>query len=264
MTSPADASVRERLLLGVLLAALLGVAGWSAVRREPEVRFGRFVTSLAERTPNQAHNVALAARTIHGKWLAPGAVFSFNRAVGSWSSASGYRLAPVSYDGELVPSWGGGICQASTTLYNAALLAGMEILERHRHHWHTGYVAPGRDAAVAYSNIDLRFRNPHAWPVQIRAAVRGEMVEFAFSARQVPESRVELRQALLSVAEPARVEQPWHEGMLRRRVRNPGKRGCRVLTYRRLVAPSGEVREELLSDDTYPAMNRLLLTGLRD
>src|SRR3989337_693852 len=115
-------------------------------------------------------------KAVDGKVLQAGAEFSFNRTVGSWSADRGYVKAPVSYDGELIPSWGGGVCQVSSTLYNAALLAGLEILERHRHRFPARYVPPGQDAAVAQLDIDLRFRNPYRWPVRIEAEAEGDEV----------------------------------------------------------------------------------------
>jgi vancomycin resistance protein YoaR len=250
---------RDGWLLAALYLALAGVMGWAATRQEPEAVLARYVTSLRGRTPNQVHNVALAARSVNGKWIAPGGLFSFNKTVGSWSSDSGYKRAPVSYDGELVPSWGGGVCQASTTLYNAALLSGLEIEERHRHRWIPGYAAPGRDAAVAYSNIDLKLRNPHPWPVRLEAEVRGDLVEFRVVGKEKLADRFEIRQRLESVTEPLLVRQPWGEHLGTRRVRNPGKRGARVLTYRVRIRDGREMGRELLSDDAYPAMNRLLL-----
>ncbi len=247
------------LWLGCGAAALLGAVGWAAAHREREVTLARFVTSLKGRTPNQVHNVAVATRSLNGTWLRPGQVFSFNRAIGSWSSESGYKKAPVSYDGELVPSWGGGVCQASTTLYNAALLSGMTILERHRHRWAARYVSPGRDAAVAYSNIDLRFRNDHPWPVRIEGVVRGDLVEYRIVGKEPPAYRYEVRQRKESVTPPAEIRQEWREGMPRRRVRNPGKTGYRVVTWRVRLRDGAEVSRELLSDDEYPAMNRLVM-----
>lgn len=249
----------QRCLVAALYLALGGAVVWAAAHREPEVVLARYVSSLKDRTPNQVHNVRLAARSIHGRWLQPGESFSFNRAVGSWSSDSGYKRAPVSYDGELVPSWGGGVCQASTTLYNAAVLSGLTVLERHRHRWTARYVAPGRDAAVAYPNIDLRFRNDHSWPVRLEGEVRGNLVEFRVLSGSRPECEYAFRQRLESVTEPLVVRQPRREGMPGRRVRNPGKRGYRVLTYRVRLRNGAEVSREFLSDDAYPAMNRLLL-----
>lgn len=238
---------------------LIGVMGWAASRREPEAVLARYVTHLKGRTPNQVHNAALAARTINGRWVAPGGAFSFNRTVGAWSSDTGYRRAPVSYDGELVPSWGGGVCQASSTLYNAALLAGMEVTERHRHRWQAHYVPPGQDAAVAYSNIDLRLRNPHPWPVRIEGSVRGDLLEFRLVGKAPLDVDYTVRGRVEQVSTPDVIRQPWQEGFPARRIRNPGRSGCRVLTYRVAHRGGKEVDRELLSVDNYPAMNRLVL-----
>lgn len=249
----------DALLAAALAAALVATIGFAATRRRPEATLARFVTSLEGRTPNQIHNVRLAARALHGVWIRPGEVFSFNRTVGPWSSDTGFRRAPVSYDGELVPSWGGGVCQASTTLYNAALLAGLQVVERHRHRWVPRYVAPGQDAAVAFSNIDLRLRNPYPWPVRLEAEVRGGLVEFRVIGWERPPVRYAVRREVETVTAPLTIREPWTEEEPIRRVRNPGRAGYRVRTYRVGFRDGCEVSCELLSDDDYPAMNRLLL-----
>lgn len=249
----------ERALSALLAAACLGLAGWAALRREPEAVLARYVTHLEGRTPNQAHNAVLAARALHGRWIRPGKTLSFNRVVGPWSSDSGYRRAPVSFDGELVPSWGGGVCQTSTTLYNAALLAGLEVVERHRHRWVARYAPAGQDAAVAYSSVDLRLRNPHPWPVRVESDTRGPLLELRIVGRQPLPARYAVRRRVESRTEPGSVVQPWRPGMPARRLRNPGRAGCRVLTYRVTLREGRETARELLSDDSYPAMNRLLL-----
>ena len=250
----------ERWTAALLCAGLIGVVAWAASRRDSEVVLSRYATSLKGRTPNQVHNVALAARSINGRWLRPGESFSFNKTLGPWSSDSGYKRAPVSFDGELVPSWGGGVCQASTTLYNAALLAGLTITERHHHVWAAHYVEPGRDAAVAYKNVDLRLRNDYAWPVRLEAGITGQVVEFRVVSAHAAPYRYEIQQRLESVTEPVVVQQAWTAGFPVRKVRNPGKKGFRVVTYRLRYRNGQETGRELLSDDDYPAMNRLLLT----
>jgi vancomycin resistance protein YoaR len=242
-----------------MLASLAGAAGAIVHTRQRPVPLARFATPLKHRTPNQVHNVALALTRMTGRTLAPGEVFSFNQAAGSWNSRSGYRRAPVSYDGELIPSWGGGVCQASTTLYNAALLAGLTIVERHRHHWLAGYVAPGRDAAVADPDLDLRFRNDHPWPICIEGEIRGELVEFRILGPEPTGKMYDIEQKVQSTVGPTTIAQPWRPGFPARRVRNPGKAGCRVVTYRVATRGGRRISRELLSDDNYPAMNRLIL-----
>ncbi len=249
----------DRWFLGALALGVAGSGAWAVAQRPHEVVLSRFVTTLNGRTRNQAHNAVLAARSINGRWLKPGEVFSFNKAVGAWSSDSGYKRAPVSFDGELVPSWGGGVCQASSTLYNAAMLAGLTPIERHRHRWLAGYVAPGRDAAVAYPSIDLKFRNDHTWPVRLEAEVRANLVEFRVVGPGKLPDRYAIEEQVAGSEDPVTVRHGWKEGLPTRTVRNPGKRGCRVVTYRIRSRGGREAARELLTDDVYPAMNRLLL-----
>jgi vancomycin resistance protein YoaR len=103
--------------------------------------------------------------------LAPGAVFSFNKTVGSWTADRGYVLAPVSFDGELEVDWGGGVCQTSTTLYNAALRAGCAITDSGHHSIPSDYVDLGFDAMVNYPSSDLKFVNPYDTPLYIKTFV---------------------------------------------------------------------------------------------
>jgi vancomycin resistance protein VanW len=146
-----------------------------------------FATSLEGRTQGQRHNATLAAKRIHGAIIAPDATWSFNQTIGQWVRSEGYVRAPVSYGGVLVPAWGGGVCQTSTTLYNAALLAGLEVVERHPHTIAPSYIAPGRDAAVAHGIADLKLRNPYPFPCRIECFVRGDKLVCRLSAGASPQ-----------------------------------------------------------------------------
>ena len=167
--------------VGVLLAA--GVAGLTALP-PAQVVVGSYRTPFDGRSEHQRLNAVRAAQALNGAVVAPGAVLSFNRTVGPWTADRGYLKAPVSFGGEIEPAWGGGVCQTSTTLYNAALLAGLEIVERHRHQWPPQYAPPGRDAAVAQYDIDLRIRNPHPWPVRLEAQVAPESLGVSVLGRR--------------------------------------------------------------------------------
>lgn len=248
--------------IAVGLALVAALIAWAFSSPEPEREIGSYVTSLNGRTPSQVHNVTLATRSIDGVVIQPGQVFSFNRAVGSWTADRGYRKAPVSYDGELVRSWGGGVCQASTTLYNAALLAGLEIVERHRHHWPARYAPVGRDAAVAYSDIDLSFRNNLSRPVRIRGEIEGDSLVYRVLSSARPSGRVTVDTHLRSVTRPTQViHDHTASGSGRWKLVNRGHPGFNVITYRRFASASG-ARREVVSEDRYPAMNRIVrITG---
>lgn len=243
--------------LGVGLLLLGGALVWplTGESRVPQKLAG-WSTSLKGRSRNQRRNALLSARSIDGRLIAPGSVFSFNQTVKSWSVDQGYVKALVSYDGELVRAYGGGVCQTSTTLYNAALLAGLPVLERHPHVFVPHYISPGRDAAVAFPGIDLRFRNPNPWPIRIHARVRGERLEVWLTGAKTP-PKVAVKTEVLSVAAPLRLTRVWsRSGTSSRRsfVHSAGTTGYRVVTSR--LWASG--RRETLSDDTYPSMNRIV------
>jgi vancomycin resistance protein YoaR len=112
---------------------------------------------------NRIHNVQLVAHLVDRKLIAPGATFSFNQATGERSAAKGFLEAPVIINGEVETGLGGGVCQVSTTVFNAAYEAGLPITERTNHALYISHYPLGRDATVDYPNVDLKFVNntPH-------------------------------------------------------------------------------------------------------
>ena len=140
---------------------------------------GRCVTPLVQEQRSRTDNVALAARILDGAVVGPGEEFSFNANLGRRTEEAGYKPARVIVDGRSEAGLAGGICQVSSTLYNAALLSGMEILERHPHSRPVPYLPMGLDATVSYGSLDLRWRNPWSFPVTVRAQVIGAGSELA-------------------------------------------------------------------------------------
>ncbi|MCM3713619.1 VanW family protein [Alkalihalobacillus oceani] len=142
-----------------------------------EVEIGRYATKFTSSISGRVDNIELSAKSIYGVVLGPGDIFSFNRIVGERTKARGYKEANVIVDGDFVNGLGGGICQTSTTLYNVALDAGMEIIERNPHSLPVSYVPEGRDAMVNWGTSDLRFRNSFDYPVLIQMKVDREKSE---------------------------------------------------------------------------------------
>lgn len=137
---------------------------------------GRYVTYYNPRNRNRSHNIELASAALDSTVVFPGETFSFNRTIGKRTVERGYRQAPVIVRGELSEGVGGGICQVSSTLFNAVDNAGLQIVERYAHSRHVAYVPPGRDATVSWYGPDFAFRNTLNQPVLIRAyAARGTM-----------------------------------------------------------------------------------------
>lgn len=239
----------------LVLAAFVGGGGIVKLSLNPkaETTLASYATPLEGRMASQRLNAVLALQRIDGVVIAPGQTFSFNKAVGSWSRDRGYVKAPVSYNGTLIRSYGGGVCQASTTLYNVALIAGLTIIERNRHHFAPHYVPPGRDAAVAYESIDLRFRNDFSFPIKIRTEADGRTARISLvaNARPIPRCNV------IEVVNATRAPDTYllRTGKMSYRVRNSGRIGFEVDVYR---FRNGV--KELVSSDNYPVMHKIVET----
>src|SRR5207253_5511620 len=108
---------------------------------------------------NRIHNVELVAHLVDDKLIAPDATFSFNKTTGERNAAKGFLVAPVIVNGELTTGLGGGVCQVSTTVFNAAFDAGLKITERTNHALYISHYPQGRDATVDYPSVDLKFVN---------------------------------------------------------------------------------------------------------
>lgn len=155
---------------------------------------GYYVTYYNSRNQSRSHNIDLAAKAIDNTVVFPGETFSFNETVGIRTREKGYMQAPVIVRGELSEGIGGGICQVSSTLFNAIDRAGLQVVHRYSHSRHVPYVPSGRDATVSWGGPDFAFRNPYNQPVLLRTfsgqgrvqitVYSSEMIEF--HPREVP------------------------------------------------------------------------------
>jgi len=137
-----------------------------------ENRIGSYVTYYPEGNRERTHNIKLAAEAIDNQVLFPGERFSFNQVVGERTKEKGYLRAPVIIKGEFTEDVGGGICQVSSTLYNAVNIRGIAIIERYAHSREVTYVPPGKDATVSWNGPDFVFQNTYNQPVLILAAAQ--------------------------------------------------------------------------------------------
>ncbi|MBP7176078.1 MAG: VanW family protein [Thermoclostridium sp.] len=146
---------------------LTGAPSPSAKPKDPN-EIADFSTEILNNDEDRVHNIKIAAEDINHTILEPDEVFSFNEIIGRRTEPKGYEEAPILLgNGEKGEGTGGGICQVSTTLYNAALMAELKIVERHRHSEQVPYVEEGKDATVVYNSKDLRFQNNRDYPIEI-------------------------------------------------------------------------------------------------
>jgi len=214
--------------------------------------------------PSRTHNIALTARLLRGRLIRTGEVFSFNRAVGPRTRARGFLPAPVILRDEFVPGDGGGVCQVSSTLFNAALLADLKVLSRTPHSLPVAYLPVGRDATVVYGAIDLRFRNDGP-PLLLWAEVRGQQLVVRFYGRRVPGRTVEIVVTDVERLPPAedpiiRPDPDLPEGTVKVL---PPRPGFRASTWRIVRQDGRVVRRELVARSFYRPVPEILKVGTR-
>lgn len=210
-------------------------------------------------------NLQLACNKINGKVVMPNETFSYNKTLGARTAAAGYKNAKVYEAGQVVDGIGGGICQISTTLYNAVLRANLEIVERRNHQFVTSYVEAGMDATVVYGMTDFKFKNTRKYPVKIIASAKNgvatvsvygikESEEYTFSFRTVTVSTIPTSTKYIDDATlPVGTE----------KVKQKGANGKKTETYMTKMLNGKIVETKILSRDTYDAMQRIVLRGTK-
>jgi vancomycin resistance protein YoaR len=218
-----------------------------------------FSTDVIGNTENRKFNVQHALNKVNGYRIDPGEVFSFNDAVGPRTRETGFRMAPVIMpDKSMQDGIGGGVCQSSSTIYNAALLADMEIVERYHHSFPVSYVPRGLDATVTYGGVDLKFRNNRETPVFIRTYSEGDHVFVELYGEPIPNNRtIELESVLTEVVpapKPKMIEDTQGKyvtqpGQKREHVKS--RDGLRVTTYKHYYENGVKVDTKLIVKDYY-------------
>lgn len=137
-----------------------------------------FSTNYSAQNVNRTTNLRLAANKINGTVVMPGEEFSYNKVVGERTIAAGYKEAPIYVSGRVEDGLGGGICQITTTLYNAVVYANLEITERTNHQFVPSYAGASRDATVVYGAIDFKFKNNRNYPIKILCSVSSGVANF--------------------------------------------------------------------------------------
>ena len=137
-----------------------------------------FSTKYSASNKSRTTNLILAANKINGTVLMPGETFSYNKVVGARTIAAGYKEAPIYVSGRVENGLGGGICQIASTLYDAAIYANLEIVERSNHQFVPSYIGASRDATVVYGSIDFKFKNNRDYPIKITCSVSGGVANF--------------------------------------------------------------------------------------
>ncbi|MDO8684038.1 MAG: VanW family protein [Armatimonadota bacterium] len=230
--------------------------------RPIDTRLSIYTTTFSTGKLNRSHNIGLATGRLDGAIVKPGQVFSFNKTVGPRIGKLGYREAPVFINGELTPGTGGGVCQVSTTIYNAALYANMEIVQRSHHSGPVAYVPKGRDATVVYGALDLKFRNPGTAAVYISTGVTGGRITAAMYGAGADKREVEItRSAAIRIPQKVFVYQDNSLEPGARVIVRDGYDGYSVRTYRTVKQNGVVVKRETISKDRYLPLHTKVAVG---
>lgn len=226
-------------------------------------RIASFTTSFSASNIPRSSNIRLATKMINGTIIAPGETFSFNKVVGPRTRAKGFQEAGIYINGNLDQGLGGGICQVSTTLYNAALLADLDIVERDNHSLTVHYVPLSRDAAVNYGSKDLKFKNNTNYYLYIHANCTQSTVTFTlFSTRG--NRRIELISKTIG-----RIDSPieylddpqLYSGY--QYIQEKGRTGYESKLIRRIYENGKLVKEEVVSHDKYKPIPTVIRKGTK-
>lgn len=211
----------------------------------------------------ESTNLRLAASKINGTVLLPNEEFSYNSVVGERTINAGYKMAATYSNGAVVDGLGGGICQISSTLYDAVVMANLKITTRRNHQFVTSYVPAGKDATVVWGSQDFKFVNSRKNPVRITATVQGGVATVqVWGIKEEVEYDISIETKKIATIEPTTqyVQDPSLPAG-QQKVVQAGSNGRKVEAYKVTKLNGQVVSTTLLSRDTYNAMKRIVHVG---
>lgn len=214
---------------------------------------GEFSTSFKGSSSGRIQNIRQASKSVSNLLLLPGDEVSFNETVGPINQSTGFTEAPVILNGELTPGLGGGVCQSSTTLYNALLLADVSIVERHPHSIAASYVPRGTDGAVARGYLDLKFKNDYDFPIYTQSKIIGDRIYFQiYGDTKAKDYTVKIEPELIETR-PYNVREIFDETAApgTREMQQEGRTGYKVRTFKSIIKDGKVIERKQITFDYY-------------
>ena len=228
-------------------------------RAELMNRFGMIsaYTTNTTNNKNRNTNIELSAAAINGITVLPGEIFSFNGTTGERTAEKGYKEAAAISGGQSKDEIGGGVCQTSSTLFNAVVRADLEIIERNPHAWPSSYVEKGFDATVNWPGLDFKFRNNTEWPIFIIAGYSNKKVTVNIYGMSLgPDMKIDLESEVTkTLAQPSGTNYVINTSLAPGESKKTvtGRSGCVVDTWKVWYQGNREVKREKLFTTTYKA-----------
>lgn len=226
---------------------------------------GTFTTRYDASNKNRSNNIVLASSKINGTVILPGETFSYNKTVGKRTITSGFKEAGAYAGGKVIQEVGGGICQVSSTLYNAVLYANLEIVDRSNHYFECSYVDAGRDATVSWGTVDFKFRNNRTYPIKIEAYSKNGVVKISIKGiKEEKEYEVTIQSKITSIIKKTvqYIEDPTLE-IGEEVVEQEGHNGCTSKTYKIVKYNGTVVSNDVISSDSYHALEKIVRKGTK-
>ena len=222
-----------------------------------------YTTKVGGRSERR-HNVKLAGQKANGTIILPGEEFSFNNVVGKRTAARGFKAATAYVGGMDVDTIGGGVCQAATTIYNAAMYANMQITQRQPHSYPSGYVPWGQDATVSWGSIDFRFKNTSDYPIKVVTSYSNDKLTVKIYGTNLDKTSVKITSTTLSTKPYTTTEKedPTLEvGKTKTEV--SGYTGGTAQTYRYVYKDGKLVSSKKEAYSSYKVRNAVILVGTK-
>ena len=224
-----------------------------------------FTTRYDASNTDRTTNLRIACQKLNEKVVLAGDTFSYNQALGERTVAAGYRNGKIYENGEVVDGIGGGICQISSTLYNAVLMANMKVTERRNHQFVTSYVPAGKDATVVYGLTDFKFKNTRTYAIKIKASVSNGIATVSiYGIKEENEYTTSFEtKTISSIPFTVKYVDDATLSTGTEKVKQNGANGLISETYMIKSLNGKVVSRELLSRDTYSAMQKIILRGTK-
>ena len=224
-------------------------------------KLGTATTIYDSTNINRSTNIDIACEKINRTILEPGETFSFNKVVGERTAKSGFKEALIYTGGEVDYGLGGGICQISSTLYNAVLKANLDIVERKNHSMTVSYLPVGQDASVSYGSVDFKFTNSRSYPIKIVATANTGVITISvWGVLEEQEYVVTLETEILETTDyKTTYEYSSSIPVGKEELKQVGKNGYKCSTYKILSLGEKEISRTLLSTDTYKSQKEIIL-----
>lgn len=226
---------------------------------------GTFTTRYDASNKNRSNNIMLASNKIDGTVILPGETFSYNQIVGKRTIDAGYKEAGAYAGGKVVQEVGGGICQVSSTLYNAVLYANLEVVDRSNHYFETSYVDAGRDATVSWGTVDFKFKNNRKYPIKVEAVSKNGVTKISIKGiKEEKEYEVVIQSKVTStIQKNVKYEEDASLNSSDEIIVQEGHNGCTSKTYKILKLNGAVISTEEISSDYYHSLDKIVRKGTK-